>query len=97
MAGGDHGIALIAPEKQVTSAVFDLSDDHVHAGFVDIILMVGHRKGNRDLSGPFDHLLTTPYYQAITIDLLHLNPILDPIRDDPAFQALLEKYGSEAD
>jgi serine/threonine-protein kinase len=40
----------------------------------------------------FDHLLTTPYYQAITSDQLRLNPALDPIRDDPRFQAMLEKH-----
>jgi len=33
---------------------------------------------------------------AITVPLLKLNPIWDPLRKDPRFQALIEKYGAKA-
>jgi tetratricopeptide (TPR) repeat protein len=41
----------------------------------------------------FDHLLEIPYTDSITVDYLRLDPRADPIREDPRFQALLEKYG----
>jgi len=40
-----------------------------------------------------DRLLTTPYNQAITVERLRLDPLLDPIRDHPRFQAMLDKHG----
>ena len=40
-----------------------------------------------------DRLLVTPYDRAITVERLRLDPLLDPIRDDPRFQAMLEKHG----
>lgn len=41
-----------------------------------------------------DGLLQKP--GAITVELLKLNPIWDPLRKDPRFQALIEKYGAKA-
>jgi len=43
----------------------------------------------------FDRLLTIPYHWAITVEALRLDPRADPIRDDPRFQAMLEKHGQE--
>ncbi len=40
-----------------------------------------------------DGLLQKP--AAITVPLLKLNPIWDPLRKDPRFQALIEKYGAK--
>jgi hypothetical protein len=45
------------------------------------------------LSRPGD--LHGPYAWGITPAVLHYHPDLDPICDDPRFQALLEKYGQE--
>ena len=40
-----------------------------------------------------EHLLATPAGMFVSVPLLKLDPVWDPIRHDPAFQALLEKYG----
>jgi TolB-like protein/Flp pilus assembly protein TadD len=45
----------------------------------------------------FDRLLATSYSDAITVEMLRLDPRLDPIRDDPAFQAMLEKHKQRTD
>ena len=44
-----------------------------------------------------DRLLATPYRNAITVERLRLDPALDPIRDDPRFQAMLEKHGQKGE
>jgi Flp pilus assembly protein TadD len=41
-----------------------------------------------------DSLLQRP--SAVTVAGLKLNPVWDPIRKDPRFQALIEKYGAKA-
>ena len=41
-----------------------------------------------------DGLLQRP--AAITVPLLKLNPIWDPLRNNPRFQALIDKYGAKA-
>jgi hypothetical protein len=38
-------------------------------------------------------LLTRP--AQITVEVLKLNPIWDPLRKDPAFQALIEQYSAK--
>ncbi|MGH8272689.1 MAG: tetratricopeptide repeat protein, partial [Gammaproteobacteria bacterium] len=39
-------------------------------------------------------LLTMPAGLTLSVPLLKLDPVWDPIRHDPAFQALLKRYGS---
>ena len=39
-------------------------------------------------------LLSRP--SAMTVEILKVNPVWDPLRDDPEFQNLLTKYGGKA-
>jgi TolB-like protein/Flp pilus assembly protein TadD len=41
-----------------------------------------------------EHLLSTP--AGISVALLKLDPVWDPLRNDPRFQALIDKYGAKA-
>jgi TolB-like protein/Flp pilus assembly protein TadD len=41
-----------------------------------------------------EHLLATP--AGISVALLKLDPVWDPLRNDPRFQALIDKYGAKA-
>jgi hypothetical protein len=43
-----------------------------------------------------DKALAAPTGRSVSVPLLKLDPTWDPIRNDPRFQALLEKYSSDA-
>ncbi|HEX7369190.1 MAG TPA: tetratricopeptide repeat protein [Rhodanobacteraceae bacterium] len=47
-----------------------------------------------DAIAGLDRLLVLPVGQQISVPLLKLEPTWDPIRHDPAFQALLKKYAN---
>jgi hypothetical protein len=42
-----------------------------------------------------DKALAAPTGRSVSVPLLKLDPTWDPIRNDPRFQALLEKYASD--
>jgi TolB-like protein/Flp pilus assembly protein TadD len=81
IAEGKRAVEL-QPESQ---DAFDGPQVSVH--LAEIYAWVGeHDEAFRLL----DHLLHTP--NGITVPLLKLDPVWDPLRQDPRFQALIEKY-----
>jgi TolB-like protein/Tfp pilus assembly protein PilF len=68
-----------------------LFDPGSYAQRAEILAHFGDAKGATELLG---RLLATPGSGSeVSPATLRLDPIWDPIRTDPAFQALLEKYG----
>jgi TolB-like protein/DNA-binding winged helix-turn-helix (wHTH) protein/Flp pilus assembly protein TadD len=56
--------------------------------------LVGEEDAAIDLLG---ELLSLPYMLPISVPLLRLDPMWDPLRDHPRFQELLEKHEQEAE
>lgn len=60
-------------------------------GRAEIFAMTGERNKALQL---IEHLLTGP--GGLTVPILKIDPVWDPLRNDPRFQALLEKYGAKS-
>ena len=81
IAEGKRAVEL-RPESQ---DAFDGPD--VTAALAQIYAWTGERDQAFSL---LDHLLATP--SGITVPILKLDPVWDPLRKDPRFQALIDKY-----
>jgi len=81
IAQGKRAVEL-RPESQ---DAFDGPD--VTAALAQIYAWTGERDQAFSL---LDHLLATP--NGITVPILKLDPVWDPLRKDPRFQALIDKY-----
>jgi serine/threonine-protein kinase len=62
------------------------------AALAEIYAWVGERDEAFHL---LDHLLTVP--NGLTVPTLKLDPTWDPLRNDPRFQALIDKYAANPD
>jgi hypothetical protein len=62
----------------------------VTASLAQIYAWVGEKDQALHL---LDHSLQTP--NGITVPMLKLDPMWDPLRNDPRFQALIDKYGAK--
>ena len=62
----------------------------ITAGVAEVYCIVGENDRAIEL---LDGLLGRP--SGMTVPILKLSPIWDPLRNDPKFQALLEKYGAK--
>jgi TolB-like protein len=62
----------------------------ITAGVAEVSCIVGENGRAIELLGG---LLGRP--SNVTVPILKLSPVWDPLRNDPAFQALLEKHGAE--
>jgi len=82
IAEGKRAVQL-RPESQ---DAFD--GPEVTAALAQIYAWTGERDQAFSL---LDHLLVTP--SGITVPILKLDPVWDPLRKDPRFQALIDKYG----
>ena len=63
----------------------------ITAGVAEVYAILGDKERAIEI---LDGLLSRP--SSITLQVLNLNPIWDPLRSDPRFQALLTKYGGKA-
>jgi TolB-like protein/Flp pilus assembly protein TadD len=63
----------------------------ITAGVAEVYCIVGE---NGRAIEVLDGLLSRP--SGVTVPLLKLNPAWDPLRNDPRFQALIDKYGAKA-
>jgi TolB-like protein/Tfp pilus assembly protein PilF len=63
----------------------------IAAGVAEVYAILGDNDRVIDV---LDGLLTRP--SSVTAQGLKINPIWDPVRGDPRFQALIEKYGGKA-
>ncbi len=81
---GKRAVELL-PESQ---DAFD--GPQVATTLAQIYVCVGEREQALDL---LDHLLAVP--NGITVPVLKLDPIWDPLRQDPRFQALIDRHGGK--
>jgi serine/threonine-protein kinase len=91
---GDKNAALA--EAQQASELDPESKDafdgpEITEGVAEVQTIVGENDRAIEL---LDGLLSRP--ANLTVQALRINPIWDPLRNDPRFQALLVKYGGEA-
>ena len=63
----------------------------ITAGVAEVYAILGDKERAIEI---LDGLLSRP--SSITLQILNLNPIWDPLRSDPRFQALLTKYSGKA-
>jgi TolB-like protein/Flp pilus assembly protein TadD len=83
--------AAISEGKRATELLPESQDAYdgpqISAALASIYAWTGE---NDEALRLLDHLLQTP--NGITIPLLKLDPVWDPVRKDPRFQSLIDKY-----
>jgi TolB-like protein/Flp pilus assembly protein TadD len=83
--------AAISEGKRATELLPESQDAYdgpqISAALAEIYAWTGE---NDQALGLLDHLLQTP--SGVTVPLLRLDPIWDPLRKDPRFQTLIDKY-----
>jgi TolB-like protein/Flp pilus assembly protein TadD len=86
--------AAISEGKHATQLLPESEDAYdgpqISAALAEIYAWTGE---NDEALQLLDHLLATP--NGMTVPLLKLDPVWDPLRQDPRFQALIDKYGAK--
>src|SRR5437867_4738398 len=87
--------AALAEAQRATELLPESKDafggPEITAGAAEVYSILG--ENDRAIES-LDGLLSRP--SAVTVESLKVNPIWDPLRSDPRFQTLLEKYGAKA-
>jgi TolB-like protein/Tfp pilus assembly protein PilF len=87
--------AALAEAQRATELLPESKDafggPEITAGVAEVYTILGD---NARAIEVLDGLLSRP--SAVTVQGLKVNPIWDPLRSDPRFQALLQKYGAKA-
>jgi serine/threonine-protein kinase len=91
---GEKGAAL-TEARRATELLPESKDafggPEIAGGVAEVHAIVGDNGRAIEI---LDGLLSRP--SAVTVQGLKVNPIWDPLRNDPRFQALIEKYGAKA-
>ena len=86
--------AAVAEAQRATELLPESKDafggPEITAAVAEVYAIIGDNDRAIEI---LDGLLTRP--SSITVEGLKINPIWDPLRSDPRFQALLEKHGSK--
>ncbi|HEV3242846.1 MAG TPA: tetratricopeptide repeat protein [Chthoniobacterales bacterium] len=86
--------AALAEARRATELLPESKDafggPEITEGVAEVCAAVGENARAIEL---LDGLLGKP--SPVTVELLKLSPMWDPLRNDPRFQALLEKYGAK--
>jgi TolB-like protein/Tfp pilus assembly protein PilF len=87
--------AALAEARRATELLPESKDalggPEIAAGAAEVHAILGDNGRAIEI---LDDLLSRP--SAVTVPALKVNPIWDPLRNDPQFQALLQKYGAKA-
>jgi TolB-like protein/Tfp pilus assembly protein PilF len=87
--------AALAEARRATELLPESKDalggPEIAAGAAEVHAILGDNGRAIEI---LDELLSRP--SAVTVEGLKVNPIWDPLRTDPRFQALLQKYGGKA-
>jgi len=87
--------AALAEARRATELVPESKDalggPEIAAGVAEVHAILGDKSRAIEI---LDGLLSRP--SAVTVQSLKVNPIWDSLRNDPGFQALLNKYGGKA-
>jgi tetratricopeptide (TPR) repeat protein len=101
MALGDNSAALTLAERAITMFPID-KDALTGPRPLDILARVAARIGDPDRSiAALDKLLSTPYEAPLAANppltpaLLRLDPMFEPLRNDPRFQKLVASSGAK--
>jgi TolB-like protein/Tfp pilus assembly protein PilF len=87
--------SAIAEAQRATELLPETKDafggPEIAAGVAEVYATLGDNDRAIEI---LDRLLSRP--SVVTAQFLKVNPVWDPLRNDPRFQALIEKYGAKA-
>jgi serine/threonine-protein kinase len=94
LAGLGQKDAAIAEGKRAVELLPESQDAFDGPEVTQALAQIYAWTGERDQAfGLLDHSLTVP--NGLTVPMLKLDPVWDPLRSDPRFQALIDKFGSK--
>ena len=95
LAGLGHKEAAIGEGRRAVELLPESRDAFDGPSATVLLAQIYAQTGEADQAFQLlDHSLNTP--NGITVPILKLDPVWDPLRKDPRFQALIDKYGRSA-
>jgi len=95
LVGLDRKAEAIAEARRAAELVPESKDAFEGPEVTVAVAQIYSLAGDRDQALQLlDRSLNTP--NGITVPILKMDPVWDPLRSDPRFQALLDKYGAKA-